>query len=211
MLRFFPFALCLLSASAAQAAGVSFGGLLPTAVLHNVESRVGLEPVETMDVRESLRDASNFAELLILPAFESDQRRDELCEINRHSGYSFHELRLRPRFEIQDTNEGFVILGALPGLRREDLSLEILEHQEGHIVAILGGSPLNHFHSSSPSREEVPKHMPRIRAGYAKFERRFRLPQHTDASTLRAKYENGLLVVTLAKKESVIRHKVTFD
>ena len=44
--------------------------------------------------------------------------------------------------------------------------------------------------------------------GYAKFKRRIRLSQHADASTLEAKYHDGLLVVRMLKSTKVDRQKV---
>ena len=207
---------CLFLLPAAQGIGISIHGSLPSAVLHNIETMAGLDPAENINVlRESLRDVSNFAEQLMSPAFESEQRRNGISEVSKPSGSTFHELKLRPRFEIQDTKEGFMVIGTLPGLRKEDLSLEILENQEGRFLEIGGGSPQKNSRSPSPAREETTKsHTPKLRAGYAKFERRIRLPHHVDASTLQAKYEDGLLVVTihpLAKQDSSQRQKITIS
>ena len=186
---------------------------MPSAVLHNL---AGMDAAENLDVlRESLRDVSNFAEQLMSPAFESDRRRNGISEVKKASGSTFHELKLRPRFEVQDTKEGFMLIGTLPGLRKEEISLEVVENQEGRFLEIAGGSQQVPSRSPSPARgEAATRQAPKLRAGYAKFERRVQLPQHIDPSTLQAKYEDGLLVVTiypLAKKDSSQRQKIAIN
>jgi HSP20 family molecular chaperone IbpA len=211
--KLFLIAAYLATIPASRAIGISFHGAMPSAVFHDL---AGMDAAENLDVlRESLRDVSKFAEQLISPAFETEQRRNGILEVKKTSGSTFHELMLRPRFEIQDTKEGFMLIGTFPGLKKEDISLEVVENQEGRFLEVAGGSQQVPSRSPSPSRgEKITIQAPKLRAGYAKFERRVKIPQNIDPSTLQAKYEDGLLVVTiypLAKKDTSQRQKISIS
>ena len=212
--KLFIYSTLLLLIPSINALGVSFHGTLPSSVIHNLESLADLGPVENMNIlRQSMRDIADFAENLMGPAVEAAERRNGISEVKKASGATSHELKLRPRFDVQDTKDGFMLFGTLPGLRKEELSLEIVENAEGRVLEITGGSQNTTSRSPSPARGDTstPETSLKLRAGYAKFERRIRLPQHVDPSTLQAKYEDGLLVVTmrtLAKKDSSQRQKI---
>jgi HSP20 family molecular chaperone IbpA len=131
-----------------------------------------------------------------------------------------------------------MLTATMPGLRKEDLSVEIVGNSEGHVLDITGGTHRNgtasetrrqtlteifsgaqnhSTHDLSPDHGE-PTHIALrtllMALDYPKFERRIPIPQHFDISSLEAKYEDGLLVVTmapLAKKAPNQRLKIAID
>ena len=175
------------------------------------------DPAKGLDVlTRSMRDLSDFADFLANPSAESRDRRNiGLRETKKPDGTIQRELRLRPRFEIQESKDGLVVLGTTPGLRKEDLSVEVIEGPDGKFLDISGQS-LNTTASREPSppRSNEASHgpkVPQLRAGYAKFERRVKIPDHIDTTTLNAKYHDGLLVLTMlpaVKKDETQRQKI---
>ena len=109
-----------------------------------------------------------------------------------------------------------MLLGTLPGLRKEDLSIEVVKSSEGHVLEISGQSPTSAgSRGPSPSRADPETRVnPSLRASYSKFEQRIRIPRNIDPSTLQAKYQDGLLVVSmlpLTKTEQSQRQKIAIQ
>ena len=104
-------------------------------------------------------------------------------------------LGLKPRFEVRESHDSFLLLGTMPGLRKEELSIELVHGSDGCILEISGASLP--FTAANQSAHGAEPPTPSIRGEYAKFERRARLPQDADLSTLVAKYQDGLLTVTV--------------
>jgi len=103
-------------------------------------------------------------------------------------------LHLRPRFELQETHEGVVLTVLTPGLRKQDLTVEVLEHDNVPTLVIAGGS--NH---TSAKSEDAKAPQP-SKASYAKFERRIRIPHNVDRASVKADYQDGMLTVSMQRK-----------
>jgi HSP20 family protein len=216
---FYAATLCAALVATPATASIAFSsGFLPS-VIDDLRGFSGFEdPARGLDVlTRSMRDLSDFADFLVNPSAESRERRNTgLRETKKSDGTIHRELRLRPRFEIQESKDGLVILGTTPGLRKEDLVVEVIEGPDGKVLEISGQSP-----NATASREPSPpranidagieRKIPQLRAGYGKFERRVKIPDYIDASTLSAKYNDGLLVLTMmpvVKKEETQRQKI---
>ena len=198
-------AACLVAlASSAHAFGVSFAGSLPPRlVLSNLGDPVDVDPLDCFNIiRDSMRDITEFADCLASPALEGrDRKQQVITEVKGNGGAGHHEVKLRPRFDAKETKQGFMLMGSMPGLRKEDLSIEIIEHHDGHLLEISGGSPNVTSKEPSPARDgKTAEHRPtpKLRTTYAKFEHRIRIPKNIDTSTLHAKYEDGLLAITMS-------------
>ena len=131
---------------------------------------------------------------------------------------SAFELRLRPRFDVEDRNDAFMLTAATPGLRKEDLSVDVVDGHDGAAYLIISGHTSSSSHASaspgstsgsedpSPSSTsdspsaEMPKTLPlTLKASYSKFERRIKLPSTVDRDRVKASYDNGLLAVSIPK------------
>jgi HSP20 family protein len=94
------------------------------------------------------------------------------------------------RLDIVASGDEYVISAGVPGLRAEDLSLEVL----GDTVTIRGELP----ETEQPEGAEVLLH--ERRAG--KFARSVTLPAELDGAKAEASIENGVLTVRLPKAET---------
>lgn len=137
------------------------------------------------------------------------------------------EMRLRPHFDVEDRAEVFLLTAATPGLRKEDLSVEVVDGADGAAYLIVAGhsssSPPPQTDSSSdgsacksmsPTANTAPTASTAstacLKASYSKFERRIKLPSAVERDQVKASYENGLLSVIIPKnpKHQALRLRV---
>lgn len=93
------------------------------------------------------------------------------------------------RANIVETSDDFRIELAVPGFSKSDFKINL----EGRILAISGGT------EDSPENKEESY----IRREFSRsaFNRSFRLSSWVDSGSIEAKYENGILMVTIPKTE----------
>ncbi len=96
-----------------------------------------------------------------------------------------------PAVNIKENNDNFVVEVAAPGKQKEDFKIE-LDH---HLLTI-----------SSEAKEEnnvknEQDNFTRREFSYHSFKRSFTLPESIDSSMIEANYENGVLNITLPKRE----------
>lgn len=101
------------------------------------------------------------------------------------------------RFDVRDTPAGYAVAAELPGVKKEDIHVEI----EGNEVTI----------SAETRREAEQKDGEkwlRTERYFGKTARRFALPQEVDESKAEAKFADGVLELTLPKKAAVTGRKI---
>ncbi|XP_010685785.2 17.4 kDa class I heat shock protein [Beta vulgaris subsp. vulgaris] len=94
------------------------------------------------------------------------------------------------RVDWKETPESHVFKVDLPGLKKEEVKVEV---EEGRILQISG--------ERSKEQEEKNDKWHRIERSSGKFLRRFRLPENTKIDEVKADLENGVLTVTVPKVE----------
>jgi len=101
-----------------------------------------------------------------------------------------------PSVNIKETNDGFVLEMAAPGLDKNDFKLEVKDH----VLSI----------SSEKVGEELKEgeEFTHKEYSYQSFVRSFTLPDNVEEDKIEAKYENGILNVFIPKKEEAKKKPV---
>jgi HSP20 family protein len=94
-----------------------------------------------------------------------------------------------PAVNIVEDKEGFRIEVAAPGLNKDDFKIDI----EKRLLTISSEKE-----SSSESKDET---YHRKEFSYSSFRRTFSLPEYADTDNIKAAYANGVLNVTVPKRE----------
>ena len=96
-----------------------------------------------------------------------------------------------PSVNILDNEKFFELNLAAPGKNRKDFIIEL----EDQILTISSDSFSNNDNSDNFTRQEY---------RYDNFKRSFRLPDSINTSLIKAKYENGILSISLPKHKEAI-------
>jgi HSP20 family protein len=104
--------------------------------------------------------------------------------MTRSGGSSF-----MPKVDVIENNDSFEIHFAVPGLSKEDFKIELNDN----FLTVSGERKF--------SDEKKEKNYHSIETQYGSFSRSFSLPDNTDAGKINAKYNNGILELTIPKDE----------
>lgn len=102
------------------------------------------------------------------------------------------------RVDVTENDKAYIVQAEIPGVKKEDIGITI----DGEHVAI----------SAEVKKEKDVKNGERqLRSEryYGKVYRAFTLEQPVDEASAQAKYENGVLEVTLPKKAAVAAKRIT--
>ena len=94
-----------------------------------------------------------------------------------------------PLVNINERNGDFVVTADLPGLKKEDISINL----ENRMLTISG--------ERNFEIDEKKDNYHRIEKQYGRFTRSFHLPNTVDEEGVNAEFKNGELTVTLKKRE----------
>lgn len=104
-----------------------------------------------------------------------------------------------PACEIIDEEKSYFISLDIPGLKKEDLDIEV---KDNHLY--ISGERKN------PERSEK-ENLIRSERRYGKFSRVFTVPQNVNADSIMARFEDGVLEITLPKEEKTQAKKITIS
>ncbi len=103
-------------------------------------------------------------------------------------GFNIESGGFAPVVDISEDSKAVYIQVELPGIKKDDVSVHV---DEENILVIKG-------EKKPVERENATIH--RTESAYGEFERRFILPEEIDKDKIEAKYENGLLEITIMKQ-----------
>ena len=101
-----------------------------------------------------------------------------------------------PAVDIKETDDKFVIVADIPGVKPEDIEVQM----ENGMLTIKG--------ERETEKKEEKENYKRIERSYGSFYRRFSLPDTADPESIKAKSDNGVLKITVAKREKSQPRKI---
>jgi HSP20 family protein len=131
-----------------------------------------------------------------------DPYEDSFDEVIK--GFFLRPMRLeqpepvRLKIDVKEDDKAYTVHGEIPGVKKEDIQISI----DGNQVAI----------SAEVKRQKDEKQgekVLRIERQYGKVYRAFVLPQDVDQEKAQARYENGVLELTLPKKAAASNRTLT--
>jgi HSP20 family protein len=96
--------------------------------------------------------------------------------------------RLAPSVDISEDDGNYIVTAELPGTKREDVTVEL----EDDVLTIRG--------EKRNERDEKKEKRRIVERSYGTFSRSFTLPSNADGERVAARFENGVLTVTIAKR-----------
>jgi len=106
------------------------------------------------------------------------------------------QLHHSARVNILEKEDHFLLELAAPGLSKTDFKLSLDKNQ---LTIKVEKSPEENDEQSRYTRREF---------NYKQFSRQFHLPDTVDPAAISAQYENGILLVKLPKKETVLPRQI---
>lgn len=97
-----------------------------------------------------------------------------------------------PAVNIKDNEEGFELELAVPGMKKDDFTVDI----DNDVLTISS--------EMKSESEEKKDNYTRKEFSYSSFKRAFTLPETVDGAKIDAKYEDGILKLALPKKQEAL-------
>jgi len=99
-----------------------------------------------------------------------------------------------PAVDIKESEQAYTLIADVPGVNPENIDV----HMEDGVLSLRG--------ERSQDEQKGYKHVERA---HGRFYRRFTLPDTVDADNISAKFNNGVLEVTIPKQEKLQARKIT--
>lgn len=97
-----------------------------------------------------------------------------------------------PRVDISEDEKKLYVTVELPGVNKEDVKVSITDDN----ILVIKGEKKREFKTEDKERNFI-----RVERSYGSFQRSFMLPDNVKKDNVSAKYENGVLTITLEKVE----------
>lgn len=140
------------------------------------------------------------------PFFELTSLQDRVNQLFNQAfggfeGFEFGQPLTAPSFlppvDILEDEHNIVLQAEIPGVKLEDLNITL----ENNVLTITGDRKFK--------EEEKKENFHRIERRYGKFTRSFTLPASVDPQNVNATFENGVLKITLPKREEFKPKQIT--
>ncbi|MDZ7660902.1 Hsp20/alpha crystallin family protein [Thiohalophilus sp.] len=104
-----------------------------------------------------------------------------------------------PAVDIKETKDAFILHADVPGVDPKDVDV----HMENGILTIKG--------ERESEKKDEREGYKRVERQYGAFYRRFSLPDTADAEKISARSMNGVVEITIPKKEAVQPRKISVE
>jgi len=101
-----------------------------------------------------------------------------------------------PNINLSETDEQFNIEVEIPGMKKEDITIDV----ENSTLKISG--------ERTRESEEEGRRYHRVETHYGSFARTFQLPDSVDNDSIEAAYSDGVLSITINKREEKLRKQI---
>lgn len=118
-----------------------------------------------------------------------------LSDLAAQEGENGQERSWIPPVDIVETDGAFVATVDLPGLTKDDIDLSL----EENVLTLSGQRNKEHVEEGK---------LRRVERVFGSFSRSFTVPRGVDAAKVSAKFENGVLSLTLPKSEVAQLRKI---
>ena len=125
-----------------------------------------------------------------LALFPDDAFGDLLTGFFRPLANRAGELAPRLKIDVTENAEAYEVTAEMPGVKKEDIDVRV----DGNVVTLSG-------HVQSTQEVKEGDKLLRQERQYGAVSRQFALAQDVDESRTAARYENGVLHLTLPKRE----------
>jgi HSP20 family protein len=115
---------------------------------------------------------------------------EEFFNSDRFFDADFFKKDWVPAVNIAEKDNQYEVELAIPGMKKEDIQIQV----DRGVLKVSG--------ESKTEKEEKDKKFTRKEFSYSSFSRSFTLPENTDENQIEAKYEDGILKLTIAKKSA---------
>lgn len=96
-----------------------------------------------------------------------------------------------PAVNITETKNEYLVFLAAPGLKKDDFTIDV----DGNLLTISS--------EKEETKEEKDKKFNRREYSYSSFSRSFTLPEEVNKEKIEARYEDGVLKISLPRKDEV--------
>lgn len=104
------------------------------------------------------------------------------------------------KVDIREDGGAYTVLAEIPGVGKDDIHVGV----DGAVVTISA-------EVKQQDQQTKDEKVLRTERYYGSVSRSFQLPQDVDASACKAKYENGVLTLSLPKRQQASAKRVTID
>lgn len=132
--------------------------------------------------------------------FDSLTKKMNTLMSDLDKGFNFEVGSFAPRVDIAEDEKEIRFEFELAGVKKEDVKVSINEDN----LLVVKGSKYREEKTQVPEdkkgKEEETYYL-RVERNFGEFSRSFVLPENIDNTSIKAKYEDGLLLLTFNKKE----------
>jgi len=121
---------------------------------------------------------------------------DIVDEFFNNASTNYRKDSFMPSVDVSETDKQFEVSVELPGLKKEDINVDL----EKGSLTISGERKFKN--------EEEGKNYHRVETQYGKFSRSFYLPDIIDEDSILAKYEDGILHISINKSDEKVKKQI---